>query len=295
MPDTTDGFVLTANSAVGGGMEWAAAAGGAVAADDVSVDSTTLVGTGTDAQAVFEELDNAIADHLADAVDAHDATAISFSPAGTIAAITVQAAIEEVASEAGGGSGVDWEDVGTSGSGFGPSILTSLPGAPTDLDEIYLQVGSGDTAVYWHLKYLSAITDAYKWVFLGGGMLVSQQSTAAATASGTYVELNSGTPAVTLPAVGVYSFFHGFVCTRAGANAFGIQNIKTNGATPGDDNDSVTNKPIGADSFVAVSRVFERTVASIATSALAVCVYRTDGNSNTFTNRFIQATPVRIG
>lgn len=45
-----------------------------------------------------------LAAHLADTVDAHDATAISFAPAGTIAATTVQAAIEEVAAEAGGGS-----------------------------------------------------------------------------------------------------------------------------------------------------------------------------------------------
>jgi hypothetical protein len=140
-------------------------------ASAISVDSTTLVGTGTDAQAVFEELDNSIADHLADATaahagtaisvdstnlsgtsitvqgsleeldnllddhsarhenggadeisiagldgtpteltnhlsdssDAHDASAISFTPAGTIAATDVQAAIEEVATEAGGG------------------------------------------------------------------------------------------------------------------------------------------------------------------------------------------------
>ena len=41
--------------------------------------------------------------HLADTTDAHDASAISFAPAGTIAATNVQAAIEEVAAEATGG------------------------------------------------------------------------------------------------------------------------------------------------------------------------------------------------
>lgn len=40
------------------------------------------------------------ASHIADASDAHDASAISFSPAGTIVATDVQAAIAEVASEA---------------------------------------------------------------------------------------------------------------------------------------------------------------------------------------------------
>ena len=53
-----------------------------------------------------------LAAHIADTVDAHDASAISFAPAGTIAATTVQAAIEEVATEAGGGT-PDLNDLAT--------------------------------------------------------------------------------------------------------------------------------------------------------------------------------------
>jgi hypothetical protein len=73
-------------------------------ASAISVDSTTLVGTGTDVQASLEELDNGIADHLADAAGAHAASAISFTPNGSIASTDVQAAIQEVRDEAGGGS-----------------------------------------------------------------------------------------------------------------------------------------------------------------------------------------------
>jgi hypothetical protein len=51
--------------------------------------------------------------HRADTADAHDASAISFTPAGTIAATDVQAAIEEVAAEAGGGGSLTVEDEGT--------------------------------------------------------------------------------------------------------------------------------------------------------------------------------------
>jgi len=43
-----------------------------------------------------------VAGHLDDAIDAHDASAISFTPTGTIAATDVQAAIAEVATEATG-------------------------------------------------------------------------------------------------------------------------------------------------------------------------------------------------
>ncbi len=46
------------------------------------------------------------ADHIVDAAGAHAASAIAFTPTGTVAATTVQAAIAEVAAEAGGGGGV---------------------------------------------------------------------------------------------------------------------------------------------------------------------------------------------
>jgi hypothetical protein len=58
--------------------------------DHSDIDHTGLTGAGSST-------------HEADATDAHDASAISFSPAGTIAATDVQAAIEEVAAEAGAG------------------------------------------------------------------------------------------------------------------------------------------------------------------------------------------------
>lgn len=51
--------------------------------------------------AVAPVSDAALAVHTSDTSDAHDASAISFTPAGTIAATDVQAAIEEVAAEAG--------------------------------------------------------------------------------------------------------------------------------------------------------------------------------------------------
>jgi hypothetical protein len=67
------------------------------AASAISVSSTTLVGVGTDVQAVFEEIDNAIADHLADTSDAHDASAISVLDTNArFAAADVEAALVEL-------------------------------------------------------------------------------------------------------------------------------------------------------------------------------------------------------
>lgn len=70
-----------------------------VTAADVTADSTTLVGTGTNVQAVLEELDNGIADHLADAAAAHAASAISYAGGTGMSATDVEAAIDELATE----------------------------------------------------------------------------------------------------------------------------------------------------------------------------------------------------
>jgi len=72
-----------------------------VAAHAASAISNTPAGTisATTVQAAITELDGDITAHLADLVDAHDASAISFSPTGGIAATDVQAAIAEVDSE----------------------------------------------------------------------------------------------------------------------------------------------------------------------------------------------------
>ncbi|MEX0781258.1 MAG: hypothetical protein WD557_01315 [Dehalococcoidia bacterium] len=66
-------------------------------ASAISVDSTDLVGVGTDVQAALEELDDAIADHTADTTDAHDASAVSvLDSGGNYVATDAEAALAEV-------------------------------------------------------------------------------------------------------------------------------------------------------------------------------------------------------
>lgn len=60
-------------------------------------------GTDVATQAAHDALVSALAAHLADATDAHDASAVSVVPFSTIAATTVQAALEEIVAEASGG------------------------------------------------------------------------------------------------------------------------------------------------------------------------------------------------
>lgn len=61
--------------------------------------------TGPNVQSQLGQAESAITSHLVDTVAAHAASAIAFAPTGTISATDVQAAILEVAAEAGAGGG----------------------------------------------------------------------------------------------------------------------------------------------------------------------------------------------
>ena len=76
--------------------------------------------------------------HLNDTTDAHDASAVSFSPTGTIAATDVQAAIAEVASEATGGG---------SASGTKLSALSALAAAGMSLSDLLEILDVSDTTM----------------------------------------------------------------------------------------------------------------------------------------------------
>ena len=88
---------------------------------------------------------SSVSDHLADATDAHDASAVSFSPAGSIAATDVQAAIVEVAAEAssGGLSLTEVEvDLGSTPRTSGSFQITGLSGLPVD-EPVLIRQGLG--------------------------------------------------------------------------------------------------------------------------------------------------------
>ena len=70
------------------------------------------------------EADTTAADHIADTSDAHDASAVSFTPTGTIAATNVQDAIVEAASEGGGGGGTTLKSASAALSAHTPNNTT---------------------------------------------------------------------------------------------------------------------------------------------------------------------------
>jgi hypothetical protein len=144
--------------------------------------------------------------HIADATDAHDASAISFSPAGSIAATDVQAAIEEVASEAGGSFTLTVEEEGT-----------PLATGATTLDF----VGAGVTATGAGAEKTITIPG-------GSGITVEDEGSALSTAATTLDFVGAG---VTASGTGAEK-----TITIPGASSsspFGIDN-ETLDATTGD-------------------------------------------------------------
>lgn len=130
--------------------------------------------------------------HISDATAAHAATAIAFTPAGSIAATTVQAAIEEVATEAGAGNI--------------PATIVDAKGdliAGTAADTVArLAVGTNGFV----LTADSAETTGLKWAASSGGLTQEQveDAVAALLVAGSNITLtyNDATPSLTIDAAG---------------------------------------------------------------------------------------------
>jgi hypothetical protein len=109
--------------------------------------------------------------HIADPTDAHDASAVSFVPGGTIAATNVQDAIEEVAAEATGGSGqglVDFAKAtrqstsltvnGTSWADLDTGLDLVLTAATSDIIEVGASLFWGNEATTGNLDVATIVS-----------------------------------------------------------------------------------------------------------------------------------------
>lgn len=140
--------------------------------------------------------DAGVGGHVADPTDAHDASAISFVPTGTVAATNVQAAIVEVAAEAVGAPTTADYLVGTAQGGLSAEIVVGATpggelggtwGAPT-VDATHsgsthaaTQVAAEATAVAALAAHAAAApTSFYRPVMDGAGNVVTDGATGAA-------------------------------------------------------------------------------------------------------------------
>ena len=104
---------------------------------------------------LVDAADAALAAHIADTVDAHDASAISFAPTGTVAATDVQAAIVELSLEGGGGGG---GGVGPAGPP-GPTGPAGPAGPQGEIGPTGPAGGSGGTAGHASYTYNNTLAE----------------------------------------------------------------------------------------------------------------------------------------
>jgi hypothetical protein len=182
-----------------------------------------------------------------------------------------------------------------------PTYVTSLPGSPTDGQEVYY-VADGANDIIWHLRYNS--TSGY-WEFLGGPALYAEVTTSESTTSTAYADLATVGPNLTVPLDGDYQ-----VTVSAYMSGSSFQGNTTNymsfavGGTAATDADSavqLTRSYDGGSDAQNVSGTPVRTSrkTSVSGGTTITAKYKLSPNfgsahSASFERRWMEITPVRI-
>lgn len=131
-----------------------------------------------------------VAAHLADTSDAHDASAISFAPSGTIAGTDVQTAVAEVASDAAAALAAHVDDTSDAHDASAISLLdtgghwtaTTVEGALAEVPSRYQPLGSGGASA------LDDLTDVTITAAASGDILRHNGTAWVDAAGSTYFE-----------------------------------------------------------------------------------------------------------
>jgi len=179
--------------------------------------------------------------------------------------------------------------------GFVISAGTSLPANPFDGME-YDLVDSLATPVYaWRCRYVAAITDAYKWVVVGGAPIEQRIAAAESTASTTFIDLTTVGPQIVVPRTGLYHIDWAFcLATPASSGNF-------NGQSQLYDNGVLMSSTAVASCFcgtiVGTNGYARQTLTNWTLTAghTVKQMYAVPGGVNfTFSNRTLVLTPIRI-
>jgi hypothetical protein len=166
-------------------------------------------------------------------------------------------------------------------------ILSALPGTPTD-GQIINYLADATAGVVWRLRYRSASASTYKWEFLGGPSLRAEVATQETIPSGTYGDIATVGPSVTVPLAGDYDIHHG---ARIGGPAFGEQSISVGGGTAIDAEGARVS--VAATNEFNVARQVRR--AGITAASIIRAKYRSSSTSEYAAERWLVVTPVRVG
>jgi len=168
------------------------------------------------------------------------------------------------------------------------TIGTSLPASPVDGQEAILTDSLTAPTYAWRFKYVNGISDAYKWVFIGGSPLSVSVAAAESTASTTFVSLTTVGPTVTVPRNGYWDIDLSAMALSSGAS-YQYMTYDT-GATAGTATDSAGS--YAGTSYISMHRTQRKLLTGTPTSLVGK--YRVDAGTGTFQQRTIRITPVRV-
>jgi hypothetical protein len=176
-----------------------------------------------------------------------------------------------------------------------PPYVTTLPGSPTDGQEIYYGA-SPTNGVIWHLRYRSGATGSFKWEFIGGPSLASDLGYPATgeqyTSSGTPGDLSTVGPSLTVPLAGQYDIRWGSRITPTSGASAGTVGVVLGGATTAtiDLQCSFTGDAHYGASVSAMS------VQTLTAGIVAKLIYSSSaGQSVGFYNRSLRILPICVG
>lgn len=178
---------------------------------------------------------------------------------------------------------------------------TTLPSSPVD-GQLFVYVADATNGIEWLLKYNSGETGSYKWRYIGGPPLYSEV-TAFETLSnnGTYTDLATVGPQLTVPLAGDYLVRHGMyaVAGENGYNSFGYMSYQI-GGTAASDADAIIARTDNAGAnkaYASHSRLRRKN--GLAAGTTITAKYRTSTGtpapSISAGNRYLEIKPVRVG
>lgn len=150
-------------------------------AHDASAISNVPAGTvaATDVQAAINELDGDIQGHITDAVDAHDASAISNVPAGNLAATDVQAALNELQGDIDTNASNLANHLSDAVDAHDASAISNIPAGSVAATDVQAAINELDGDIQGHITDASDAHDASAISVVPTGNLTSTDVQAA--------------------------------------------------------------------------------------------------------------------
>lgn len=178
------------------------------------------------------------------------------------------------------------------GSGSSATPGTSLPGSPTTGQQAVLTDSTTAPTYSWLLQYDATISGTSKWRFVGGPAAVSVVTTDESTNSGTYTDLATVGPAITVPVAGVYLLEFSAEVYNTGGTADEFVAIKF-GTAATSDNDGVGVRVPALNQAETAARLYGQ--ATLTAGEVIELQYRTGAAGGHFRKRCLMVTPVLLG